>query len=208
MTQSVGRPRNAGVDSALIRAAEELILDKGLSAVSVEAVAARAGTTRPAFYRRFEGVPQLILALLLKRFGTDLDFEIDSGDLRTDLEAVQRDQVTLFGNPLVQRSLAGFLDSLHTNARLRSAFVEQILGPRRAAAVGIIQRAADRGEIPPSPDAEWICDLLTGPLVMRTVMPGLRPLDEALISDTVTSALSALGYRSPLRSSIARADQD
>ncbi|UVJ40019.1 TetR/AcrR family transcriptional regulator [Arthrobacter sp. CJ23] len=196
MVQSAGRPRNADLDVALIKAAEELILDRGLSAVSVEAVSARAGTTRPAFYRRFDGIPDLILALLLERFATELDAVMDFGSLPADLEAIQREQVALFADPLVTSSFTGFLDSLHTNDQLRQAFLEKFLGPRRAAVAAIIRRAESRGEIPEGADVEWICDLITGPLVMRILLPGLLPLDDALVSNTVASALHALGYQS------------
>ncbi|MBG0740130.1 TetR/AcrR family transcriptional regulator [Paeniglutamicibacter antarcticus] len=197
MMQPVGRPRKAGLEAALILAAEELVLEHGFSAVSVEAVAARAGTSRPAFYRRFSGVPALIFALLAQRFEITLDVDFDFGNLRLDLEAIQHEQAGLFGDPLIARSLAGFLDCLHGDSELRSVFVEQFLGPRRAAVGIIIDRAARRGEIPPCPDVEWICDLLTGPVVLRVVMPGLAALDESFISHTVASALSALDYQTP-----------
>jgi len=197
MVATVGRPRNTNLDTALLKAAEELLLERGFSAVSVEAVASRAKTTRPAFYRRFDGVPHLVLTLLLDRFAIDLDRSIDSGNLPEDLEAIQRDQLDLFSNPLVKRCMAGFLDSLQTDQDLRRIFVDEFLAPRRFGAGMIILRAAGRGEIPPNPDVEWACDLLTGPLLMRALMPGLMGLDEGLVSQTVASALCALGFRGP-----------
>ncbi|SDJ29050.1 transcriptional regulator, TetR family [Arthrobacter cupressi] len=196
MVQKAGRPRNADLDVALIRATEELILDKGFGALSVEAITAKAGTTRPAFYRRFAGIPDLVLAVMLERFSIDLDVEFDAGNLPADLEAIQRDQVSLFEDPLVKSSLAGFLNSLHDNEQLRTAFLANFFAPRRAGVATIIRRAETRGEIPECTDVGWICDLITGPLVMRILLPGLPPLDERLVSNTVASALFALGYRS------------
>lgn len=179
----------------MIKAAESLILEKGLAGVSIEAIAARAETTRPAFYRRFDGVPAIILGVIQDRFSTTLDEDFDTGSLQADLEAIQREQVALFSDRLIHRCMAGFLDALHGNEQLQGIFIEQFLGPRRAATAAIIHRAIGRGEIPGEPDIEWICDLLTGPLVLRAVMPGLQPLDDVLISHTVSSALAALGYQ-------------
>jgi AcrR family transcriptional regulator len=196
MVQKAGRPRNADLDIALIQATGELLLENGFGSLSVEAITAKAGTTRPAFYRRFAGIPDLVLALMLERFSIDLDADIDSGNLPADLEAIQRDQVALFEDPLVKSSFAGFLNSLHDNNSLRTAFLEKFFAPRRAGVATIIRRAETRGEIPECTDVEWICDLITGPLVMRILLPGLLPLDEELISNTVASALCALGYRS------------
>ncbi len=195
MSKQAGRPQDNAIRTALIRAAESLIMENGLTGVSIEAIAVRAETTRPSFYRRFDGVPAIILAVLEERFSTTLDEDFDTGNLPADLQSVQHEQVALFSDRLITRCLAGFLDSLHGNEQLQGFFLENFLAPRRAATAAILHRAIDRDEIPPGPDVEWICDLLTGPLVLRAVMPGLQPLDDMLISNTVTSALAALGYQ-------------
>ena len=194
MVALVGRPRDAALDGALIRAAGELLVERGFAGVSVGAVAARAKTSRPAFYRRFDGVPEVVLAVLLERFPTHLDQGINTGTLPGDLEAIQRDQVRLFTDPLVLFSLAGFLDAVRVDEQLRTVFVRRFLVPRRAGVAAVIARAIGRREIPPGPDVEWICDLLTGPVLMRVLMPGLNGLDESLIVQSVASVLAALGY--------------
>lgn len=195
MVAPIGRPRDADVDALLLRSAEELILERGYSVLSIGAIASRAGTTRPSFYRRFDGIPHLMMALLLDRFEMDLDRGLDTGTLAEDLEQIQREQVALFSSPLAQHGLAGFLDALQSDADLREVFMNEFLGPRRQGVAMIIRRAAARGQIPPDPDVEWACDLLTGPLLLRAVMPGLQELDETLISQTVASTLATLGYR-------------
>ena len=162
--------------------------------MSVGAVASRANTTRPAFYRRFEGIPEVVLAVLLEHFATNLDQSINTGNLPSDLEAIQRDQVQLFMDPLVRFSLAGFLDAARSDEQLRTVFVRKFLAPRRAGVAAVIARAVGRREIPACSDVEWICDLLTGPVLMRMLMPGLNGLDESFIMQSVASVLSALGY--------------
>ncbi len=66
MVSLVGRPRNTALDAALVRATGELIVERGFAGLSVGAIAARAKTSRPAFYRRFEGIPEIVLAVLLE----------------------------------------------------------------------------------------------------------------------------------------------
>ncbi|MEO6531441.1 MAG: TetR/AcrR family transcriptional regulator [Specibacter sp.] len=197
MVSLTGRPRNTALDGALIRAAGELIVERGFAGVSVGAIASRAKTTRPAFYRRFEGIPEVVLAVLMEHFATNLDQSINTGNLPDDLEAIQRDQVQLFMSPLVLFSLAGFLDAVRVDEQLRSVFVRKFLAPRRAGVAAVIARAVGRREIPACPDVEWICDLLTGPVLMRVLMPGLNGLDESFIVQSVASVLSALGYSNP-----------
>lgn len=190
MATTVGRPRDVELDEAIRDAATEILLDGGYTALSIEAVAARAGTSRPAFYRRYRALSDVFLDILGRRFGATLLF--DSGDLRTDLVDIQRDQLAMFTDPLVQRSLAGFLEAVRNSPDLTHDFVNGFLKPRRASTVEIISRAASRGEIAAPADPEWICDLLTGPFVMRTLFPGLVQLGEDLVQQTVEAALKEL----------------
>lgn len=37
--------------------------------------------------------------------------------------------------------------------------------------------------------------MLTGPLLMRAFLPGLEPIDEHLMHQTINAALDSLGYR-------------
>ncbi|WP_425300785.1 hypothetical protein [Nocardia wallacei] len=46
----------------------------------------------------------------------------------------------------------------------------------------------------PGTDPEWICDLITGPMLMRALVPMLGPIDETLVQLTVRSALDAVGF--------------
>ena len=77
----------------------------------------------------------------------------------------------------------------------QSSFLAGYLGPRRAYTSVILGRAEARGEIRPGADPAWIADLLTGPLLMRAVMPGLPPADDLLVARTVHAVLDVLGFR-------------
>lgn len=165
-------------------------MESGYAGLTIDKIIARVGTSRPAFYRRYTGIPAVLLAMLFRKFGEPP--EVDTGSIAEDLIAIQREQVRLFGNPVVRRCLAGFLDSLHTDETLTHAFYEDFFAPRRRATQRAIVRGADRGQIPHPPDLEWTCDLLSGPLVMRATFPRLGPIDEALAISTVHAALADL----------------
>lgn len=193
MKRNLGRPLDAEVDGALMAATLDLLVERGYEQMSIEAVVRRAGTTRPAFYRRFTGLPDLVLKLLLSRFETQLDRTVDTGDLGQDLLAVQREQLGFFCDPLIKRALPGFLVAAKLDDLLWQAFAERFLLPRRHAVAAILRRGADRGEIDTKYDAEWICDLLTGPFLMRAQLPGSAPLDDSLVEASVSAALAVLG---------------
>ena len=69
----------------------------------------------------------------------------------------------------------------------------QLSGPRRRTTGTILDRAVTRGEIEAVADYEWIYDLITGPSMIRVLMPGTPELGERIVQQTVEAALDALG---------------
>lgn len=183
-----GRPRDLTLEVKILDAAERILLESGYSSLTIDAIVQRAGTSRPAFYRRYSGIPALLLKMLFRKFG---EAPItDTGHVDADLLVIQREQVRLFNHPLVRRCLSGFLDSLQTDADLMEVFHAEFFAPRRAVTREALLRGAARGEIPLPSDVNWVCDLLSGPLVMRSTFPKLGPIDDALAEATVKAALA------------------
>ncbi|MGV0659512.1 helix-turn-helix domain-containing protein, partial [Mycolicibacterium pulveris] len=50
-TPARGRPRDPALDTAILTAALELFIAQGISAMSIEQVAKRAGVGKPTIYR-------------------------------------------------------------------------------------------------------------------------------------------------------------
>lgn len=200
MPAAFGRPRDSSLDAAIINATQAVLLGEGYSAVNIDRVAKLAGTTRAAVYRRANSATELLLMLLISRFGVDP--APDSGGLRQDLLLLQRLQRQFFSDAVVQAALAGALTAIRENDALAVSFYDRFMAPRRTSVAAMLTKAATRGEIHLPQDPGLISDLLTGPLLLRTLMPFLGALDDALIDATVNAALSALGdkaghYASP-----------
>ena len=186
---NTGRPRAESLDTAVLDAAVELVTTAGYHAASIDAIARRAGTTRPAVYRRHASLGRIVIAAMARRFG--LDPAPDTGSLRGDLLAVQRAQLEFFADAFVMRALPGLLDDAAAEPALGSQFFDEFVAPRRQSTADALRRAVQRGEIRPGFDTDWICDLLTGPLLMRAFLP-TGPIDEKLAQLTVDAALHAL----------------
>lgn len=190
----MGRPRQGDLDKAILRSAAAILERENYAAVSIAAVAAEAGTTRAAVYRRHASVAALVTAVFRERFGTDPG--VDTGSLGTDLRAIQEHRMGLFNHPLVVRGLPGLLDELSLDPGTAQEFSATFLAPRRDATTRALARALARGEITEPVDAEWISDLLTGPLLMRATLPGLETINQDLVDRTVNAALRELLPRS------------
>lgn len=187
-----GRPRDQALDAAILDAAAQILLADGYRALSIGAVAARAGTSRPTVYRRYADKQALVVAALLARHGDDP--APDTGSLEADLLAVQRNQAAFFSDPLVVRGLLPLLPDLEHDPALNTALGRRLLRPRRASTVRALERARARDEIPATTAAhdEYVCDLLTGPFMFRALAPAIGPIDDTLVRLTTETAMRFL----------------
>lgn len=187
----IGRPRAQRIDDALVKSVEEILAESGFRGLTVNGVLDRAGSNRPSFYRRYGGVPELLLATVRHRY-SDVPEVADTGDLETELLEFQREQARIFDDPVLRNALPGLLEALRNDQQLEEAFLECFVQPRETAVKNIIGRAVLRGEIAVPEETDWIYDLLTGPLVMRAGMPGRSAVDERLVQQTVRATLTEL----------------
>ena len=189
MSDLRGRPRDTSLDTAIANAVESLLLSDGYAAVNIDRVAKLAGTTRAAIYRRAKTPGELMVGLLVSRFG--IDPAPDSGDLRRDLRLLQELQRSFFADPVVQAALAGLLSDFPSNNAVAVALYERFMAPRRHSVAAMLARAVERAEITAAKHPGVVSDLLTGPLLLRAVLPIIGPIDDTLLEATVEAALSA-----------------
>src|SRR6266699_2304041 len=81
-----GRPRSQEADRAILTAAVDLLAERGLAAMSIEEVAARAGVGKTTIYRRWPSKGLLALDAFVTSFREEQPLP-DTGTLRGDLLA-------------------------------------------------------------------------------------------------------------------------
>ena len=184
-----GRPRNASYDKTILEAALEILVEKGYTGFTIDGVAARTGVGRPTIYRRWPSKAALAIAAL--DAGVPVTATPDTGCLREDLLAFQRDRVKRMNLPPTRPVVAGLVSESVADPALAAAFLTWYL--RRQEGVNLIlRRAVDRGELPPRVDFELVNDLLMGPLFTRSVVRG-QPLEARHGDETVDIVLTAFG---------------
>ncbi len=185
-----GRPRDPGYDKAILNATLEILNDKGYAGLTIDGVAARTGVGRPTIYRRWPSKPALVIAALTQSAG--LSSIPDTGSLRDDLLAFQRDQVRMMDMPASRRITAGLVADLVADPELAETYVGEYVGLRQSSVWQALQRGIERGELRPDADLSLIYDLLIGPLFMRSVVRGER-LGQDMAEQTVDLVLTAFG---------------
>ena len=181
-----GRPRDPGVDNAILRATMDLVAEDGYRAVSIEGIAAKAGVSKQTVYRRYRSKGEAILDALAAFALGKLPVP-DTGTLRGDLVEL------LTATFEAQQGISGVLNrALAAESIQDEAFAHQVwdrlILPRRDAVRALLARARTRGEVT-HPGDDFLIDLVYGPMWYRLLF-GRDALDAAYaeqLADTVTA---------------------
>jgi AcrR family transcriptional regulator len=141
------RRRGPELETALLDAAWEQLVSGGYGAFTFDAVAERAGTSRPVLYRRWPTREALVVAAVEHFFNMGSRPVPDTGSLRGDVIALltQANETRAAAAAVLSVQLGTYYqESRSTPAQLR----EQLLRDRVSAMGIFIQRAVARGEIP------------------------------------------------------------
>ena len=197
-----GRPRDAGVDERVLRAATDLLLEQGYGGLSTDAVAERTGIAKTTLYRRWPTKDHLAVAVVTRL--QDADEITDTGDVRRDLTdylekiAAALERMRTAGTTAPGRSAGTVAELVAAAARHDDiGELERAMYARRnRLAYALIDRARDRGELRPGTDPEVLLDQLAGALYYRVLITG-RPVDRGYAERLVAGALNgALTTRS------------
>jgi AcrR family transcriptional regulator len=186
-----GRPRSEKARQAILDAAAELLLARGLAAVSMDAVAERAGVSKATIYRWWPTKETLALDALYTEWAAAPASEPDTGSLRGDLLELLGPWARLAGSRPYGRVIGALLTEAQTDPRFAAEYRQRLVEPRRDQARAIFRRAIERGEIPAQTSVEVALDLLYGPLYHR-LLHGHAPLTDRFVGEVVDMALNGI----------------
>jgi AcrR family transcriptional regulator len=186
-----GRPRSEQAHQAILAAAGELLLANGLSAVSMDAVAERAGVGKATIYRRWPTKETLALDALYTEWAAAQPRPRDTGSLRGDLLSLLRPWARLAGSRPYGRVLAALLAEAQTDPAFAAEYRNRLLEPRRDQARALFRRAIERGEIPANTKIDVSLDLIFGAVYHR-LLHGHAPLSDRFVRDVVDTALGGI----------------
>ncbi len=157
---------DSDLEAQIVAAAVSLAAESGLEAVTVNAVAQRAGVSRPTVYRRFPNRAALVFELQLLAV---VPAEIpDTGSFRDDL--YQATAHLMASLAMFDRDLHGERLALMASDRSFAEYVwTQRWIPDREAVAVIWDRAVARGEVDPEVDGREVIDDVVSSAVFRAL---------------------------------------
>ena len=188
-----GRPQDASLDDAIVKAALEMLADVGYERLSIEEVARRAGTAKTSVYRRWPTKESLTLEAVRRYLGTiatTLGGAAPAATLRDDLIA-HIDQLTTVLTRERIGVLAGLLLAIRTNRELAAMIRAELVRTEVTAMRGILERAVARREIAAVNRSALIFHLVPGVLFTRLFVLD-QPMERALAAQIVDEVLLPL----------------
>ncbi len=185
-----GRPRGAECDRAILHATLVEYANRGLEALSVDAVAARAGVGKATIYRRYPSKVELVMAAALMLCEENSP-ALDSGSLDTDLRDYLGNLARTITDPVSGAAKRTLLFDAAVNADLAEMH-RNIVATRRGRVRAMLHEAMERGELRDDIDLEFAIDQLSAPLFYRHVMMHTG-VDDAYIDNVVREFVARYG---------------
>ena len=168
------------------------MLDEGgITAVTMEGIAARAGVGKPTIYRSWPNAHAVAMAALMAVAGgppKPARARSAVGELKLQL----RDVAAVFTSRM-GRQVAIMVASAASETELSKSFRNHFILMRREEGRAIINRAIAQGEIRRNISVDIALDMIYGPVFYRLLM-GHGPLDGKFTDAVVDQALQGISH--------------
>jgi AcrR family transcriptional regulator len=186
-------PRSAAPSSArsarreaICEAVFELLGEVGYDQMSMDAVAARARSSKATIYRAWPCKPDLVIDAIVQRFGGAPEAP-DTGTLRGDLVALMSGACQL-ADSRDGAVMAGLMSAAARNSELSQTLQRCLYEMKHVVHQTIIERAIARGELVDGTDPALLHEVLHAMVFSRQFWAG-GPIDDVFVVHVVDDVL-------------------
>jgi AcrR family transcriptional regulator len=178
------RRRGAALERAILQAAADELIENGYPNLTMDRVAARAGTSKNVIYRRWPSRAALSVAAYRHLLPTDPEETPDTGHLRSDALALlnrANDRMSSPVGKVLRELLSGVKDDPERVREIR----EQLQGAGLAPWLTVLSRAVARGEIGADALTPRVATVATDLLRNGYWLSGLTALPHSVLVEIV-----------------------
>ncbi|MEU5788745.1 TetR/AcrR family transcriptional regulator [Micromonospora purpureochromogenes] len=184
--RSPGRPRSVRADEAIIEATLDLLAEGStIEALSIEAIASRAGVGKATIYRRWPGKDALLIDALRRLKGI---MPQPAG------HSVRDDLVLLVGavghniDPRAAKIMPCLVPEVNRSPDHFQLY-QNIIEPRRQLMRDVLRRGIRTGELRADLDVEVTLALLAGPMLIQRMLRWHPELDDLILPEKVVDTV-------------------
>lgn len=174
-----GRPMSEITQRAILDAMPALLAERGYAALTFDDIALRARVGKSAIYRRWDGKPALVAAVVREVFARANPQVPDTGDARRDLAVLLSNTARLLRRAPVGAVLRNLVAEATHDDRLAAA-LRQVVRDRSRLLAGALARIPEV----PATDRATLVSCLAGPLYYRLLVSG-EPITARFAADVV-----------------------
>lgn len=163
-----GRPRSEIARQAILTAAAELLNEVGFEALTIDAIAKRAGSSRQTIYRWWRSLAAVVADAVVSGYVAMPQFVIpNSGalghDLKTWIHSVAE------GHSSAQQVVRALAIAASEDTDAANSLYEQITGPHYSALVERLALGQAKGQLPAEVNTQAIADALIGTVLFQAL---------------------------------------
>ena len=183
MRPDLGRPRDLRIDEAVLRATVELLGKSGYANLSVDAIARRAGTSKPAIYRRWPSKAHLVHEAA---FPIDDATELpDTGSLAGDVREMVRRSAGVLTTPAARAALPGIVAEVATDPTLHAKLLDRFGDILARGRTDRLDDARARREVRPDVNAADVVEAIAG-ITLMALLTRNEELSDIWVERTAT----------------------
>lgn len=169
-----GRPRDPATDTAILTAAYELFVERGVDGASIEQIARRAGVGKLTVYRRWSTKDDLIAQAIeaaVEEHDWPDNAELAAMPVRELVEHTLHRQAETAAAPEFRTLVSRILGSSVSHPSLLATYWTHYIVPRRTATAALLEQAKRDNTLPADTDVEVLIDMMAGAVVYRVLQP-------------------------------------
>ena len=178
--------------AAILRAAAEILEEGGVTALTMEGVAQRAGVGKPTLYRSWRNAQELAMAALIETQKAPAAPRASASAI-DDLRLQLRKVAAVFASR-VGRSVAMMVASADEETEISKVFRTHFILARREEGRALLQKAVDQRAVRGDVDFDAALDMIYGPLFYRLLV-GHKPLTSEFTDSLLALAIDGLATR-------------
>ena len=161
--------RGEQVRDAVLTAAGELMLEGGLAAATMEAIAARAGVSKRTLYKYWPSRGAVALEGFMRSAAASWSLP-ENAPAAVSLEELVLAAVRLFTQTPAGPLMRSLIADAQSQDEIATAIRDQWLRPRRAVAADLLRQGIASGQFRADLDVEVTLDLLFAPVYYRLLL--------------------------------------
>ncbi|KXW64260.1 TetR family transcriptional regulator [Mycolicibacterium phlei DSM 43072] len=174
----------------MLRATVDLLAETGYADLTVDAIARRAKTSKPAIYRRWPSKAHVVHeAVFPLGAGTELP---DTGTLAGDVREMVRRTVDVLTTPAARAALPGLVAEMAADPALHATLLERFADVLTRGLTDRLAAAQARGEVRPGVTADEVIEAVAGMTFLALITRGPE-LDDTWVDRTAELITRGIG---------------